>query len=310
MDAIICEENKTEVTKDNIVNRIKVYDWLYILDEVNTIYMYLIIGDEKAMLIDTGYGFTDFRHLITEITDKPLIVALTHGHDDHALGCMFFDEAYLNERDYPLCASNDNPEQKNKQITAISRDVPGFEEMIDVDHYLNETTLEGCTFKPLNEGDVFDLGGITLEAIAIPGHTKGSMAFYCPEKKALFSGDTVMKNHRVIYGQSLEISGEPEEFIRGLGNAEKRDIVEVWPAHGDAPVEKEYITLDREMLIDWAHNADVERDRMNSQPNPGPFGVIGERTPLYKYKGQTMSYNPGHLDQIRKYMDEHDGAVE
>ncbi len=310
MESIICPEKQRRITKENIVERKKVYDWLYILDEVNTIYMYLIIGEKRALLFDTGYGFTDFRHLIDEVTDLPLTVVCSHGHDDHVLGCMQFGEAYLSEKDFPLCRSNDNPEQKEKQIIAIKRKTPDFEDMIDKEAYLTNTSLEGCTFLPLDEDAVFDLGGITLQVYPVPGHTKGSVTLYCPEKKAIFTGDTVMKNHRVIYGQSLEISAEPQDFIRALGVLEKLDIESVWPAHGDVPVEKEYISLDREMLIDWAHNGDVERDRMNSQPNKGPFGKIGERGPLYKYKGQTMSYNPGHLDQIRRFMSEHDGAVE
>ena len=42
------------------------------------VYMYLLLGEEKALLIDTAYGFTDVPKAIKEITDLPLIVANTH----------------------------------------------------------------------------------------------------------------------------------------------------------------------------------------------------------------------------------------
>ena len=42
------------------------------------VYMYLLIGTEKALLIDTAYGFTDVPAAIRQITDLPLIVVNTH----------------------------------------------------------------------------------------------------------------------------------------------------------------------------------------------------------------------------------------
>ncbi len=309
MEPIICPEKYRVIDKDNIIVRKKVSDWLYILDEVNCTYMYLIIGKEKALLIDAGYGFTQFRHLIDEVTDLPLTVVCTHGHDDHVLGCTQFPQAYLNERDFDLLWSNDNPVQKEKQIVARRESAPDIDNLIDKETYCN-TSLRSCEFLPVSDGDVFDLGGITLQVYPIPGHTKGSIALYCPEKKAIFTGDTVMKNHRVIYSQALEISAPPQEFIAALTRIEKLDIETVWPAHGNVPVEPEYIGKTRELLIDWAHHGDIEKDRM-TQPTKSLFGKPGQPRPgLYYYQDIYMSYHQGHLEQIHEFMAEHDGTVE
>ena len=51
----------------------------------------LVIGGEKALLIDTGYGFADIREVVESITDLPLTVVNTHGHADHAGGNRYFD---------------------------------------------------------------------------------------------------------------------------------------------------------------------------------------------------------------------------
>ena len=51
---------------------------------------YLLLGREKAMLIDTAYGEGDLPALIASITSLPLIVVNTHGHYDHTSGNAFF----------------------------------------------------------------------------------------------------------------------------------------------------------------------------------------------------------------------------
>ena len=51
-----------------------------------TLYCYLLIGSEKAMLIDTAYGDGDLRAFVETITDKPVMVCNTHGHFDHTGG--------------------------------------------------------------------------------------------------------------------------------------------------------------------------------------------------------------------------------
>ncbi|MBR1496746.1 MAG: MBL fold metallo-hydrolase [Oscillospiraceae bacterium] len=311
MENIICPDKYREITKDNIVVRKKVYDWLYILDNVNITYMYLIIGEEKALLFDTGYGFTDFRPLIAEVTDKPLTVVCSHGHDDHVLGCRFYEEAWLSPRDFELCEANNNPVQKGKQILAVAQSTPGFEKLVDEDEYCN-TDLAACTFRPLEDGQVFDLGGITLKVYAVPGHTSGSVALYSPEKKAVFSGDFLMRNHHVIYSQSLKISAEPQEFIHGLTRLSELDVESVWPAHGDVPIDAGVIAETREMLIDWANNADYEKEKPKGPPPKNKiFGDPNDPQPAkYYYKNCSLNYHPGHLLQIRTYMLRHGGAVE
>ena len=58
-------------------------------------YMYLLIGEEKALLIDCGYGIIDLKKIIGEITDKPLICVCTHGHHDHVMGVCQLDDTLI-----------------------------------------------------------------------------------------------------------------------------------------------------------------------------------------------------------------------
>ena len=53
----------------------------------------LLAGRDRALLVDTGYGFEDLAAFVRTLTDRPLSVLLTHGHHDHALGAIHFERA-------------------------------------------------------------------------------------------------------------------------------------------------------------------------------------------------------------------------
>ena len=53
---------------------------------------YLVIGSDKAMLFDIGYGYENIMPLVRTITDLPVMLVLSHGDPDHGLGSKWFDE--------------------------------------------------------------------------------------------------------------------------------------------------------------------------------------------------------------------------
>ena len=119
---------------------------------------YLVKGENQAALIDTAMGEGDLKAIVRKHAGTlPILLLLTHGHTDHAFSANQFETVYMNRRDDRLL-----PKQ------------------VDPSH-----------FRDIKSGDVFDLGGITLKAYELQGHTAGSMVFVCPEKRILFSGDAV-----------------------------------------------------------------------------------------------------------------------
>lgn len=130
---------------------------------------YLVVGDKRAAFIDALQSEQP-RSLvdqIREITDLPVDVLITHGHPDHAgAEVKKFAEAdgfnlYMSMDDFPI---------------ARNMFAPWFEEGM---------------FKDIKEGDVFDLGGIKLEAIRVAGHTPGSFSFLDRENGRCFTGDAL-----------------------------------------------------------------------------------------------------------------------
>lgn len=301
MEIIINEDKYRTLTKDNIVERIMVEDWLYILDEIGSVRMYLIIGRDKALLFDTGYGLTDFRPLIRDITDLPITVVCSHGHDDHVLGNYLFDTVYISEADFELCISGDNQEAKDRLLRSRYGKSPEIEDAIDRVAYMN-TTIRHCEYRFVKEGDVFDLGGLTLEVYDFPGHTKGSIGLYCREHADFFCGDALMSNHELQYGKSVNVTAPAHMFYGALIKLQGLDIKRLWAAHGNAPAKAELIQDIKELLESWAHNGDPEKELARE-------GTVFGRPCKHKYKNMVMSYNPIRLEEIREYMKAHSGKL-
>ena len=78
---------------------------VWLMDEGRMATGYLVVGEERACMIDTMNGLNDLNRAVREITDKPVFVVNTHGHPDHIFGNLYFDRAYLHPADHALARS-------------------------------------------------------------------------------------------------------------------------------------------------------------------------------------------------------------
>ena len=69
------------------------------IDEFDCASMFLLIGSERALLIDCGMGIGDLRGAVEMLTDKPVTVVLSHGHVDHTGNARQFSEVWLHPAD-------------------------------------------------------------------------------------------------------------------------------------------------------------------------------------------------------------------
>ena len=166
--------------------------YLYLMDEAHEATGYLVIGEEKACVIDTMNGYNDLYKAVRSVTDKPVFVVNTHGHPDHIFGNVYFEEAYLHPKDMPLA-----------------------ERFVKDPEFIKECEEKGLVmppFKPVSGGDVLDLGGKTLEVYELPGHTPGGILLLLKEDRILFTGDSV--NHHLW----MQLDGclKIEEFVKEL----------------------------------------------------------------------------------------------
>ena len=156
---------------------------------------YVVRGTNRAALIDTMMlEERSFGKVVRSITTLPLVVLNTHGHGDHTAGNVYFDKVHLNELDQWMFRE-DLQDPGMRQTMAAQG-------------------LTACELAGLADGDVFDLGGITLEAIALPGHTPGCICLLSRETRILFTGDAVLDMIWMQLEESLPIPKLVESLER------------------------------------------------------------------------------------------------
>lgn len=140
---------------------------IYRIDDAGESTCYLVCGEKEAALIDTLNGLEDLNEIIRTLTDLPVTVINTHGHCDHIGGNIFFEKAWIHPADEALALEHLG--YMKETMEALGR--------------------QPATFRFVKEGQVFDLGGLTLEVVPLYGHTAGSVGLLCREKRLLFTGD-------------------------------------------------------------------------------------------------------------------------
>lgn len=160
------------------------------------VFLFLVEGEEAALLVDTGTGFAGLRQTVEALTDKPLTVALTHMHPDHAGGAAAFPRVYVHPADIPGFR---NQTLKERMGYAASQ-MPGAR-LTEADFL--PPVEEEDHFLPLEDGMVFHLGGMDVEFIHVPGHTNGSCCVLFPQERSILFGDACNCNTLIMFESSI-----------------------------------------------------------------------------------------------------------
>lgn len=220
--------------------------------------MYLVDGEEKAVLIDTCLGVGHLREFVESLTEKQITVLLTHGHVDHALGAPEFDEVYMNPADNKVYESMSPLEERIGYIKAnLSGKLPEFTE----DDYVQPAPAD---FKELKDGQIFDLGEVHIEVYALPGHTHGTMVMLIPEENALILGDACNNATFLFDENSLPVNEYKENLIRVKEKLEGRYETTYLCHH--------VMTASKDML---AHVIEVCDEVLGGKADDIPFEFMG-----------------------------------
>lgn len=126
---------------------------------------YLTEGETLAAVIDTG--MTEGKQILPmlrTLTDKPMVLILTHAHDDHCHHMDEFDTVYM-------C---------HDELTMPKAFLHEMTQGKDLSHTIH-----------IDTDSVIDLGGRLLEICKIPGHTPGSVAIFDAIDQIVLTGDAI-----------------------------------------------------------------------------------------------------------------------
>lgn len=212
--------------------------------------LYLLEGSENALLIDTGYGTNTLADFVKTITEKPLIVANTHFHPDHAGGNGEFPSVMMHHNwEADAAAVKPGP---NLPFDISKLPYPDYEKVL------------------LHDGDIIDLGDRKIEVLELCAHSNSSLAFLDRERRFLICGDELEAGQVLLY--DLSAGGKPYDLLdRVKAHREnmqrikkmQADIDHLLPNHNGFPIENTYID-DFIALVDAIFSGDaVIEDKLN-----------------------------------------------
>jgi glyoxylase-like metal-dependent hydrolase (beta-lactamase superfamily II) len=172
---------------------------------------YLITGQQKALLFDTGMGIGDIKKVTSELTKLPIVVLNSHTHHDHVGGNWQFDTIYGMDTNFTRANARGSRDAAQAEVapSELCGDLPaGF------DKQKYETKPWKITAYK-HGGDRLDLGDRILEVIATPGHTPDSISLLDREHGLLFTGDTYYPGEIWLHDPVTDLAAY-EASIRGL----------------------------------------------------------------------------------------------
>ena len=199
----------------------------------------ILVGRDATLIIDTGVGIQNGEHVLAQarkLTDRPLILTITHFHPEHGWGVQPFVGnvriAYNRTQLDELHAKFDEFKTMFESLgPAIAGELEGVELTEPDETYAGSHTL--------------DLGGEhQVELSERPAHTRGDQIAWLPNQRVLFTGD-------LVENQLFPIFPDPdahgERWIEVLTELERLKPDVVVPGHGDIGG-IEMITTAREYL--------------------------------------------------------------
>lgn len=201
------------------------------------LHCYLVIGREKAALIDTGLGIGSLKALVDQLTTLPIVVISTHGHWDHIGNHREFEEIWIHpaekewvEHGYLEDATEIRDFLRQKKPTKSFP--PGFD--------LELHRIGPCTpTRLLSDLQSFDLGGRTLTILHTPGHSPGHVCVYEQATGILATGDLLY--HGILLADLSH--SDPHSFHESLRRLDRLPgINHLLPGHGRLTITPDLIS--------------------------------------------------------------------
>jgi glyoxylase-like metal-dependent hydrolase (beta-lactamase superfamily II) len=198
------------------------------LFELNPVYVntYLICDETKeAVLIDCGASSPKESDEIKKYIDSSGLklkhLLNTHLHFDHALGNRFIFDTYGLKPEYNAAEES----MPGLKLQASSFGIQIDYEPVNAGHFIND-------------GDSIHFGNTELKALLTPGHSPGSLSFYCQEENCVFTGDALFRHD---IGRTDLWGGNEETLIAAIRNKllTLPDHTTIYPGHGPASDVKE-----------------------------------------------------------------------
>jgi len=198
---------------------------------------YLVMGTDRAALIDTGMGIANLKQEVEAVTSLPIVVLQSHAHFDHMGDAWRFDDVRIHGLEAAALARGRAPETLTRWMNPKELSGPLPEGFDPCAYHLKGKVPSSL----LSEGDEIDLGGRSLIVMHCPGHSPGSLVFWDRTARLLISTDVAYL--RELY--ALNPDSSLPDYLTTLRRLEAMipafDVL--LPSRGPTPIEPSRLSV-------------------------------------------------------------------
>jgi glyoxylase-like metal-dependent hydrolase (beta-lactamase superfamily II) len=174
---------------------------IYEPHQLEEVISYLIVGNDRALLFDTGMGISNIQAVVTGLTKLPVSVLNSHTHNDHVGDNWRFTDIYGMDTEFTRANARGSKEDAQAELAPdeICGALPaGFDAKAYATKPFHITHW-------LHDDDQIDLGGRVLKVISTPGHTPDAIALLDKANGLLFTGDTFYAGPIYLYRPETDL---------------------------------------------------------------------------------------------------------
>jgi glyoxylase-like metal-dependent hydrolase (beta-lactamase superfamily II) len=187
---------------------------------------YLIEGEDKALLFDSGNGIGDIAKVVKTLTNKPISVLNSHSHYDHVGGNYAFENIYGLNTPFTI---NRQKGHINANISieaskqALCKPLPaGVTKNNHVGKAYQITEF-------INDSHIINLGNRQLKVTHTPGHTSDALVLLDEINGLMFTGDTYYSGPIWLYAPETDLSQYQKSLAIMIQKS--KNIKYLLPAH-------------------------------------------------------------------------------
>ncbi len=195
------------------------------INHITNCYLLFDEDTKEAVIIDPADKANLIEERIAYLGLKPKYVLLTHAHIDHTIALS----EIMNKYDIKTIAGK----LEEGILVGNNDDCSNRYGLEQVNYNMEDFILA-------QDGQVFNVGNLSIEVIFTPGHTKGSVCYFVNKDNLLITGDTLFYN---CFGRCDLDTSDIGNMIRSLKKLYRRfKNVNIYPGHGkiNIPIDNTY----------------------------------------------------------------------
>lgn len=250
---------------------------------------YLIRGQDRSLLVDTGFCQPECREALFQALDElninraTLDVFGTHIHSDHiGLAPEVIGPGrsiYLGAGDFHWVASDESNLYWNIMDERFLKE--GFpKEELDSLLYTNPARnygpeLDLPNYKVVRGGDVFELGGHRLEVVDAPGHTPGMVCLWMEAEGVMFTADHILFDITPNITMWPNMENSLGTYLDSLRRFRDYPVKQSLPGHRE---EGNYLGRIEELLAHHDHRVGETEQIVSARPGMTTYEIASKMT--------------------------------